>query len=255
MKDSQDIISIRSVCKNFNGQRVLDGVDLDIKRGETLVIIGCSGCGKSVLLKTIIGILKPDSGQIFIDGTDIVPLNEHEMDKIRLRFGMLFQGAALFDSLNVWENIAFSFTEHSKMSYNEMDAKVKECLELVGLPGIEAKFPAELSGGMKKRVGLARAIANQPQILLFDEPTTGLDPIMSDAIDELIVNLRDKLKITCIAVTHDMKSAQIIGDRIAMLYNGKIARIISTKDIMTSRDPLIHQFVIGSARHMENTSG
>lgn len=243
-----NIISIRNVFKNFNSQRVLSGVHLDIKRGETMVIIGCSGCGKSVLLKIMIGILKADAGQVLIDGTDIAGMSERQMDSIRKKFGMLFQGAALFDSLNVWENVAFSFLEHSKMSYEEMDKRVKECLELVGLPNIESKFPAELSGGMKKRVGLARAIANRPEILLFDEPTTGLDPIMSGAIDDLIVHLRDKLKITCIAVTHDMKSAATIGDRIAMLHNGKIVNIDTVEKTMNSTDPLIQQFVLGSAR-------
>ena len=220
---------------------------MDIKRGETIVIIGCSGSGKSVLLKMIIGILKPDAGQILIDGEDIVPFSENRLERTRKKFGMLFQGSALFDSLNVWENIAFSFTEHSDMAYEEIDVKVKECLELVGLPGIEDKYPAELSGGMKKRVGLARAIASRPEILLFDEPTTGLDPIMADAINDLIVSLRDKLEITCVAVTHDMKSAEKIGDRIAMLYNGRIVKVGTTEEIMKSSDPLVNQFVAGTA--------
>ena len=243
------IISIRQVHKNFGKQQVLNGVNLDIKPGETLVIIGRSGTGKSVLLKMVIGLLRPDSGEIFVEGKDIVPLNERLLDGIRKKFGMLFQGSALFDSLNVWENIAFSFIEHSHMSYKEMDAKVKECLELVGLPGVEDKYPAELSGGMKKRVALARAIANGPEILLFDEPTTGLDPISADAINDLIVSLHDKLEVTAIAVTHDMKSAGKIGDRIAMLCNGRIVKVGTTEEIMNSTDPFVYQFIAGSARN------
>jgi len=242
-----DIISIKQVYKKFGELQVLSGINLDVKRGETLVIIGCSGTGKSVLLKMVIGVLKPDSGQIFVEGDDIVPLGERQLESTRKQFGMLFQGSALFDSLNVWENIAFSFTEHSHMAYVDIDAKVKECLELVGLPGIEERYPAELSGGMKKRVGLARAIANRPEILLFDEPTTGLDPIMADAINDLIVSLHDKLQVTAIAVTHDMKSAEKIGDRIAMLYNGRIVTQGTTEEIMNSTDPLVRQFIAGTA--------
>ena len=243
-----DMISVRQAYKRFGSQQVLAGVDLNIRKGETLVIIGGSGAGKSVLLKSMIGLVSLDSGQIFVDGKDIVGLSEKELDPIREKFGMLFQGSALFDSMNVWENVAFTLTENRRMPHSEVDARVKECLELVGLPGIEEKYPAELSGGMKKRVGLARAIAGGPEIILFDEPTTGIDPVMSDAINELIISLHDRLKTTAIAVTHDMKSAAKIGDRMAMLYRGKITRIGTAEEIMNSTDPLLQQFITGSAK-------
>ena len=235
------------IRKRFGQQQVLDGLNIEIKKGETMVVIGGSGSGKSVFLKLVVGLLKPESGKMLIGEKDIVPMNETQLDGVRRRFGMLFQGAALFDSLSVWENVAFSFLEHSHLSTHEIDAKVKEALEMVGLPGIESKYPAELSGGMKKRVGLARAIASRPEILLFDEPTTGLDPIMADAINDLIVHLHDRLNVTAIAVTHDMKSAEKIGDRIAMLYNGKIVAVGKTSEIMNTSDPLVRQFIDGNA--------
>jgi phospholipid/cholesterol/gamma-HCH transport system ATP-binding protein len=242
-----DIISAKEICKSFGDQQVLNGVNLDIRRGETMVIIGCSGTGKSVFIKIVLGLLRPDSGQMLVEGEDIARLSERQLDGVRKKFGMLFQGAALFDSMSVWENVAFSFMEHSHMAESEMDARVQESLELVGLPGIGDKYPAELSGGMKKRVGLARAIAGRPEILLFDEPTTGLDPVMADAINDLIISLHDKLRITAVAVTHDMKSAGKIGDRIAMLYNGKIVAVGDTEEIMNTSDPLVRQFIDGTA--------
>ena len=241
------LMDIKDVQKNFNGMDVLKGVNLVIERGETLVIIGRSGCGKSVLLKNIIGILKPDAGQILVDGVDVTHLREYELNEYRKRFGMLFQGAALFDSLTVKENVAFGMEEHLSLSQQETNRRVREYLGLVGLEGIEDKKPAELSGGMKKRVGLARAIAMSPEIILYDEPTTGIDPIMGDIIDDLILKLHDQLKVTSIVVTHDMVSAYKIADRIAMLYNGKIVIAGSPEEVKESTDPIVQQFITGNA--------
>jgi phospholipid/cholesterol/gamma-HCH transport system ATP-binding protein len=240
------MIEIINLCKSFDGHKVLDNLNLSINTGETTVIIGRSGCGKSVLLKHIIGILKPDSGQVLINGKDVTKMDEKELNTLRLSFGMLFQGAALFDSLNVFENVAFNLIEHSDMPRREMAMRVKECLALVGLKDIEEKKPAELSGGMKKRVGLARAICMKPQMLLYDEPTTGVDPIMGDAINDLVVELHNKLKVTGIAVTHDMTSAYKIADRIAMLYNGKIITNGTPEEIKNAKDPIVHQFITGA---------
>ncbi len=211
------MIDIVNVHKIFDGKKVLNGVNLTIETGETMVIIGRSGCGKSVLLKHIIGLMKPDSGHIFINKEDIATMDDKQLTNLRMRFGMLFQGAALFDSLSVGENVGFSLSEHTDLDPSVILNKVKNCLSLVGLEGIENLTPAQLSGGMRKRVGLARAICIDPQIILYDEPTTGIDPIMGDAINDLIKDLQQKLKITSIAVTHDMTSAYKIADRIAML--------------------------------------
>ena len=241
------MIEIKNLTKNFQGHKVLDHLNLTIQTGETMVIIGRSGVGKSVLLKHIIGILKPDSGQVLIDGQDITALDDRELNKVRLKFGMLFQGAALFDSLTVGENVGFPLTEHTLQSEEEVDEHVKQALELVGLAGIDDLKPAELSGGMKKRVGLARAISMKPSIVLYDEPTTGVDPIMGDAINELILDLRDKLKVTSVAVTHDMTSAYKIADRIAMLYKGEIITIGTPEEIKNTTDPIVHQFITGEA--------
>ncbi|MCM8760700.1 MAG: ABC transporter ATP-binding protein [Candidatus Omnitrophica bacterium] len=242
------MIEIKDVYKSFNGHQVLAGTNLTINTGETTVIIGRSGCGKSVLLKHIIGLLKPDSGKILIDGKDITKMDEKELNSIRMRFGMLFQGAALFDSLNVLENVAFGMIEHTNADEEAIKKRVKECLALVGLKGIEYKKPAELSGGMRKRVGLARAIALRPQIMLYDEPTTGVDPIMGDSINDLIIELHNKLKVTSIAVTHDMTSAYKIADRIAMLYNGKIIAEGTPEEIKNTKDPVVRQFITGASR-------
>lgn len=241
------MIEIINVSKTFGGHKVLDNLNLNIKDGETTVIIGRSGCGKSVLLKHIIGLLKPDSGHVLIDGKDTTRMDEKELNEIRMKFGMLFQGAALFDSLTVLENVGFSMLEHSNATREEIGKRAKECLALVGLKDIEDKKPAELSGGMKKRVGLARAIFLRPQIILYDEPTTGLDPIMGDSINDLIVQLHSKLKVTSIAVTHDMTSAYKIGDRITMLYNGKIIADGTPDQIKNTKDPIVKQFITGAA--------
>lgn len=242
------MIEIINLCKSFNGHMVLDNLNLTINTGETTVIIGRSGCGKSVLLKHIIGILKPDSGQVLVDGKDVAGMDEKELNALRLKFGMLFQGAALFDSLNVRENVAFNMIEHMNSKRSEIDKAVKESLELVGLKAIEEKKPAELSGGMRKRVGLARAICIRPKIILYDEPTTGVDPIMGDAINDLIIELHNKLKITSIAVTHDMTSAYKIANRIAMLYNGKIITVGTPDEIKSAKDPIVRQFITGAGK-------
>jgi phospholipid/cholesterol/gamma-HCH transport system ATP-binding protein len=241
------MIQIVDVHKRFGSGVVLDGINLRIDKGETVVVIGRSGCGKSVLLKHIIGLMKPDSGSILVDGVDIVGLKNDELYAFRRRFGMLFQGAALFDSLSVWENVGLGLLEHTKMSGQEVRRRASEKLELVGLKDVEDARPAELSGGMKKRVGLARAIAMDPQVVLYDEPTTGLDPIMADVINQLIRTLQATLKITSIAVTHDMKSAYKIGDRLAMLYGGRIVFHGTPEEIMRTQDEAIRQFIEGRA--------
>jgi phospholipid/cholesterol/gamma-HCH transport system ATP-binding protein len=242
------MIEIKDVHKCFRWNSVLQGVDLTINKGETMVIIGRSGCGKSVLLKHIIGLLKPDQGMILVDGEDIVSYNDNQLNKLRQKFGMLFQAAALFDSMTVDENVGLGLREHTKMPEAEIKEKVKQTLKLVGLSGIEEKKPAELSGGMKKRVGLARAIAMDPKYVLYDEPTTGVDPIMADVINELIIHLRNTLSITSIAVTHDMVSAYKIADRIAMLYDGKIIFIGTPEETKNTDHPVVKQFIEGSAQ-------
>ncbi len=241
------MIEIINLCKSFGDNVVLDNLNLTLNTGETTVIIGRSGCGKSVLLKHIIGLMKPDSGQVFIDGKDITAMNDKELKKIRMKFGMLFQGSALFDSLSVGENVGFALLEHTDTPRYIIRERVTESLRLVGLKDIEHLKPAELSGGMKKRVGLARAICMRPQIILYDEPTTGVDPIMGDAINDLISQLHDKLKTTSIAVTHDMRSAYKIATRIAMLYNGKIIANGTPEEIKNSKDPVVKQFITGAA--------
>ena len=241
------MIEIINLCKGFGKNGVLKDLNLTINTGETTVVIGRSGCGKSVLLKNIIGILKPDSGQVLIDGVDITKLEGKALNDIRMKFGMLFQGSALFDSLPVWENVAFSMLEHMYRVKSKVMARVEECLSLVGLSGVEDLKPAELSGGMRKRVGLARAICMKPEIILYDEPTTGVDPIMGDAINDLIRELHDKLKVTSIAVTHDMTSAYKIADQIAMLYDGKIIALGTPGEIKNTKNPFVKQFIHAEA--------
>jgi phospholipid/cholesterol/gamma-HCH transport system ATP-binding protein len=242
------MIQIKEVHKSFGRNYVLRGVDLMIKKGETIVIIGRSGCGKSVLLKLIMGLLKPDEGKILINGDDITFWNDNQLNKLRQRFGMLFQASALFDSMTVDENVGLGLREHTKLPEDEIKKKVKEKLKLVGLAEIEEKKPAELSGGMKKRVGLARAIAMEPEYVLYDEPTTGLDPIMADVINELIIDLRNTLSITSIAVTHDIVSAYKIADRIAMLYEGKIVFVGTPEEVKNTENPVVRQFIEGNAQ-------
>jgi len=242
------MIEIIDLYKSFGRKEVLRGVNLFIEKGESMVIIGGSGSGKSVLLKHIIGLLRPDKGSVFIEGLDITKLNEKNLYKVRKKFGMLFQGAALFDSLKVWENVSFFLMRHRGISEKKAREIAKEKLRLVGLVGVEDLMPSELSGGMRKRVGLARAIAHDPEILLYDEPTTGLDPIMADAINDLIIDLKKKLNVTSVAITHDMHSAYKIGDKIAMLYEGKIIEVGTPEEIKNSSNPIVHQFITGSAK-------
>ncbi len=237
------MIDIIDIKKGFNGLPVLTGVNLKINRGDSLVIFGPSGCGKSVLLKLILALIKPDDGRIEFEGKDIYNISHKELDSIRTRFGMLFQGAALFDSMTVMENITLAMTEHTNAAENQKRECAKKNLEMVGLGGIEDKYPAELSGGMKKRVGLARALCLQPEVILYDEPTTGLDPVSADKINDLIISLRDRLTITSISVTHDIYSAFRIGKRFAMLYNGVIRFDGSREELEASTDPIIQDFL------------
>ena len=239
------MIEARDLSKSFGPLPVLERVSLRIEKGESVVIIGRSGGGKSVLLKLLIGLLEPDAGQVLIEGENIVPMNERQLLRVRRRFGMLFQSAALFDSMTVAENVAFAFRRERSLPAQEVARKVGEVLELVDLPGIEEKKPSELSGGMSKRVGLARAIIYQPQIVLYDEPTTGLDPVVSDSIDQLILRVRDRLDVTTVVVTHDMRSARRLGQRILMLHDRKIYAAGTPDEIFGSRDPVVRRFIEG----------
>lgn len=246
------MIETRDLRKSFRTQTVLDGVSFHIENGESVAIIGRSGGGKSVLLKHLIGLLMPESGEVLIDGENIVGMNERQLLRVRRKFGMLFQGSALFDSMTVAENVAFGLRRHEHLTETEIEKKVAYALEVVDLPGIQNKEPAELSGGMKKRVGLARAIVYEPQIVLYDEPTTGLDPIVSDSIDELMMAVRDRLKVTSVVVTHDMRTARRLGQRIIMLHRGRIHANGPPDEIFDSRDPIVRQFVDGVADPKEN---
>ncbi|MDD6219100.1 MAG: ABC transporter ATP-binding protein [Selenomonadaceae bacterium] len=237
------MIKLINVCKEFNGRQVLNNINLEVQPGETMAIIGGSGSGKSTLLKLMIGLIHPTSGKILIDGQDIAAMNDDELDEVRLKMGMVFQYSALFDSMSVGENVAFGLRERMDYSEERIQAIVKEKLELVGLPGIEDFMPGELSGGMKKRVSLARAIAVNPDIIFYDEPSSGLDPIMSGKIDELIIETQRKLKVTSLVVTHDMVSACTISDRIAMIYEGEMIAVDTPEAIMNSTDPRIKKFV------------
>jgi phospholipid/cholesterol/gamma-HCH transport system ATP-binding protein len=239
------MIEVRNLKKSFRQQTVLEEVSFSIEKGESVVIIGRSGGGKSVLLKHLVALLKPDAGQVLIDGEDIVPMNERQLLRVRHKFGMLFQGAALFDSMTVAENVGFAFRRDRSLSEKAIAEKVAHVLELVDLPGTEARKPSELSGGMRKRVGLARAIVYQPEIVLYDEPTTGLDPIVSDSIDQLILRVRDRLQVTSVVVTHDMRSARRVGQRVMMLHDKHIYAAGTPEEIFNSSDPIVRQFVEG----------
>jgi len=238
-------IQVVNLHKSFGEKNVLRGIELEVFQGESMVIIGGSGSGKTVLIKCIIGLMGPDQGEIHVDGLEITSLDEKRMNEVRKRFGMLFQGGALFDSMTVWENVGFGLQQQSRLRDGEIRKIATEKLELVGLKNVEDLMPAELSGGMRKRVSLARAIAIEPEILLYDEPTTGIDPIMADAINHLIIEMKEKLKVTSIAISHDMKSAYKIADRIAMLYQGKIIEVGTPEEIRNSANPVVQQFIEG----------
>ncbi|MDD5019096.1 MAG: ABC transporter ATP-binding protein [Candidatus Omnitrophica bacterium] len=242
------MIELKNVSKNLGGKQVLDHMDLTVEEGETKVIIGRSGVGKSVTLKHIVRLLEPDSGEVHVEGRDVLALRGKDLNELHKEIGLVFQGGALFDSLTVGENVGFILREHMNMASSEIDKRVKESLALVGLYGIEQYMPADLSGGMKKRVALARAICTRPKIILYDEPTTGVDPITADAINLLIDELHDKLKVTSIVVTHDMRSAYKVADRIAMLYEGKIIAEGTPDEIRYSHNPYVHQFITGAAQ-------
>ncbi|MBM3839328.1 MAG: ABC transporter ATP-binding protein [Verrucomicrobia bacterium] len=239
------MIEARALQKSFGSHRVLDGVTFRIERGESVVIIGRSGGGKSILLKHIVGLLAPDAGDMLIDGENIAGMNERQLLQVRRKFGMLFQSAALFDSLTVAENVAFLLRRERKLSSQEIFRRVDETLEMVDLPGTQSKKPAELSGGMRKRVGLARAIVYRPEIVLYDEPTTGLDPVVADSIDQLILRVCERLAVTSVVVTHDMRSARRVGNRILMLHQGRIHASGTPDEIFDSKDPVVHRFVTG----------
>ncbi|MEE9450992.1 MAG: ABC transporter ATP-binding protein [Ignavibacteriaceae bacterium] len=238
------MIEIRNLHKSFGSNRVLRGINLDIDTGETLVIIGRSGCGKSVLIKHIVGLLSPDDGYVKVEGEVVEGLDTQLLYNLRRRFGFLFQGAALFDSMTVEENIALSLIESEKgFTEEEIESKVAEKLELVGLPGAQKLKPAELSGGMKKRVGLARALITDPDYILYDEPTTGLDPIMADSIDLQIKELTEKLNVTSVVVTHDMYSVKNVANQVAMMHEGKIYFTGSAEELLNSDDSIIKEFI------------
>jgi len=237
------MIKIKNLFKSFEDRLVLNNISLDIEDGDTMVVMGASGCGKSVLLKLIVGLLKPDEGEIWIEDKEISKLSEKQMDEVRKNIGMVFQSGALFDSLTVGENVAFSLVRRTNMSKSEIAKTVAEKLEMVGLSGIEDMMPSELSGGMRKRVSLARAISMNPQIVLYDEPTTGLDPLMSDEINTLISKLHNELNVTSIVVTHDMKSAFTVGTKMAMLKNGEVVASGTPDEIRSSKDQWVYDFV------------
>ncbi|MBZ4643409.1 MAG: phospholipid/cholesterol/gamma-HCH transport system ATP-binding protein [Deferribacteres bacterium] len=239
-------IEVKNLHKSFGDFKVHKGIDLLIPKGAITVILGPSGTGKSVLLKQIMGLIMPDKGEILVDGVDITKLDKKELVAVRKKFGMLFQNAALFDSMNVYENVAFPLREHTKLKEKEIRDIVIEKLRVVGLKDVEYKMPSELSGGMRKRVGLARAIALEPDIILYDEPTTGLDPIMKDVVDNLIYNTQKKLNITSVVISHDIDSTIKIADYVAMIYDGKTVINGTIEDLRTTDNPYVQQFLSGS---------
>lgn len=246
MENTETVVEVKDLVKVFGERTVLDGVNLKVNKGETFVIMGGSGCGKSTLLRHMIGNLKPTSGRVSLLGQDITDLSGGELDEVRKKIGMSFQSSALFDSMTVGENVSLPLREHTKLEKNVIDIMVTMKLELVGLRGFQDLMPSELSGGMKKRVGLARAIAMDPQVVFYDEPTAGLDPIVAAVIDKLIVDFSKKLSLTSVVVTHDMQSVMRIADRIAMLYEGKVLEVGSPSEIQNSDNEIIQQFITGS---------
>jgi phospholipid/cholesterol/gamma-HCH transport system ATP-binding protein len=243
MAAGMPMISVRGLYKSFGAHEVLSGIDLDVDEGTTCVILGGSGSGKTVLMKHVIGLLKPDRGQVLVDGEDVVPLSDLELERVRRKFGMVFQGAALFDSMTVYENVSFPLREHFKLSEQEMRKRVGEKLAIVGLHDVANLYPADLSGGMRKRVGLARAIVRAPKILLYDEPTTGLDPITTDYVDEMILTAKAKLSVTSLVISHDVASAFKVADQIAFLSGGKIVAHAPPAELRESTHPVVKLFL------------
>ena len=237
------MIDVQDIYKSFGGYSVLKGIKLQMAEGTTTVVLGGSGSGKTVLMKHIMGLFKPDSGRVMVDGQDVSNLGRQELNHFRQRMGMVFQGAALFDSMTVGENVAFPLREHTKMSEQEIKDRVKEKLAVVDLHDVEQKYPAELSGGMRKRVGLARAIIRDPKIVLYDEPTTGLDPLTTESVDEMILAAREKLKVTSVVISHDIGSAFHIADRIAVINQGKIVEEGAPAEVRKSQEPFTRQFL------------
>src|SRR6187551_3706974 len=241
------MIQLKNVHKAFGPKRVLDGFTLDVPEGETMVIIGYSGTGKSVAIKHIVGLLEPDEGEVWVDGLNVPELTRRELYALRARIGYVFQFAALFDSYSIGENVAMGLRKQGELSEREISQRVDEALDLVDLPNVRDRFPAELSGGMRKRVGIARAIALRPKYILYDEPTTGLDPVTSAVIDELMIRMRDRLGVTSIVITHDMRSAYRVGTRIAMLFDGRVRQVGPVEEIQQTTDPIVRQFIEGRA--------
>lgn len=242
MSETDAIIQLENVTKGFGDHVVLDHVSLDVARGQTTVIVGPSGVGKTVLIKLMVGLMEPESGRVLFDGKDLAELSRAELYRLRHRMGMLFQDAALFDSVSVFENVSFPLRHHRKMTEAEMRELVASRLRDVGLSGVEEKFPSELSGGMRKRVGLARALVLDPDVIFFDEPTSGLDPVTAAAIDELIRSTQHRLGTTFVVISHDVASTRRIGDQIGMLYEGKLVGFGPATDILESSDPILRQF-------------
>lgn len=249
------MIRLVDVYKSFGQKHVLEGFSLDVAEGETMAIIGSTGSGKSVAIKHIVGLLEPDSGTVFVDNKEVPKLSRPELYALRSKIGYVFQFAALFDSMTIGDNVAMGLRKEHRLTEKEIAARVTESLALVDLPGVETKFPAELSGGMRKRVGIARGIARKPKYILYDEPTTGLDPITSAVIDQLMVRMREKLGVTSIVITHDMRSAYTVGSRIAMLYEGKIRQVGTVEEIKHTEDPIVRQFIEGRPSLDMATSG
>ena len=239
------MIQLIDIHKSFGPKKVLQGFTLDVVEGETMVIIGYSGTGKSVTIKHIVGLLEPDSGEVLVDGLDVPNLPRRELYQLRARIGYVFQFAALFDSFTIGENVAMGLRKQQELTEKEIETRVHEALDLVDLPNVEHRFPAELSGGMRKRVGIARSIALRPEYILYDEPTTGLDPVTSAVIDQLMIRMRDKLGVTGIVITHDMRSAYNVGTRIAMLYEGRVRQVGTVDEIQHTTDPVVRQFIDG----------
>jgi len=245
------VIRLVNVHKAFGPKKVLEGFTLDVNEGETMVVIGYSGTGKSVAIKHIVGLLEPDQGEVWVDGREVPKLARKDLYELRSHIGYVFQFAALFDSYTIGENVAMGLRKQGLLSPDEIEVRIHEALELVDLPDVANRFPAELSGGMRKRVGIARAIALRPKYIVYDEPTTGLDPVTSATIDELMIRMRETLGVTSVVITHDMRSAYSVGSRIAMLYEGQVRQVGTVDEVRNTKDPVVRQFIEGKA-HLDD---